>query len=127
MNKIYKAFIYSTKVQDKKNNKTFDKWHMSFKGFNYELAFWKDCEAKLRTVMLQGKLKEPLDIAFAEDDYYAKDIYYNRNDGTKGSKTRIYLKDFAEISQGEFTKKTLDDITEEKEAKKVESNPSEVH
>ena len=113
MKDLYTAFIYTTKIKDTKHNTTFDKYHISYNGKNMELALWKECEAHLISDMKVQKLSMPLEIAFDNEQYYAKTITYNRNDGTSGKKTRIYLKDYMSVKQAEYKKKTLDDITSE--------------
>ena len=103
--------IYSKKFKGGKDGKGFSKlFARTEAGSVVECHLCKDADAELTL----AKLNWPVNCILGEDDYFIDTKSYVAKDGSKKDKDVLVIKSWQSISQGEFKKRTLDDIDAER-------------
>lgn len=101
--------LYTKKIHNTKNNTTFDKPFISYKGKRFEAVLSKDVRERLN----KETIKYPMDIDLYDEDYFMKRVTYIRNDKTQGHKYQIAILGYSNPRAGHFEKRTLDMVVEE--------------
>lgn len=107
-------FVYKTKIKCIKDGKpsTFDKYKVSYQGYNFDLHFNSEDIKK----QFEYEIKDfPVNLLVNDDDYYPRKKSFTRTDGTKGKKWVLFLINYQTYKQAEFTKRTIDDVISELE------------
>ena len=112
LNTMVELFVYKTKITDNKdprNTKSWDKYKVSYKGFNFDMYFTEECRKTF-----EYEVKEfPITLSVEDDDYFLKKKTYKRNDGTNGSKWVMVISGYEKFTKAEFKKRTIDDVVDE--------------
>ena len=95
-------FIYQRMVMKKDKSGKFPKNKASYEDVSWDTNFTKECNEKLTKDMLKGNLKFPINLTLDDTQYFTKPETFVRNDGTKGTKQVLIIKDYDSITQAEF-------------------------
>lgn len=104
--------LYVKKFNNAKGG-TFEKHFASYNGIVMEAQLTKITRPKIEAEKLNWPVKLDLD----EEDYFIKEKTFTRKDGSEGTKEVLVILDYQNAEQGEFKKKTLDDLVEEEALK----------
>lgn len=108
----FKLFVYEKMVNKKDKSGKFPKTKASIDDVSFDLIITKDCDAKLKAEMLKRGITYPVSLVVNTSQYWVKVEEFMRNDGTKGSKTNIYIKDYESVNQDKFKEaESLHDLT----------------
>lgn len=109
---MVELFIYKTKIVDNKdprNTKTWDKYKVSYRGYNFDMYFSEECRKRF-----EYEVKEfPVILMVEDTDYFIKKKTFKRNDNTTGKKWVLVVSDYNEFKKAEFRKRTIDDVINE--------------
>ena len=95
-------FIYQRMVMKKDKSGKFPKTKASYEDVSWDTNFTKECSEKLAKDMLKANLEYPVSITLDQTQYFTKPENFVRNDGTKGTKQVLIIKDYAKVVQAEF-------------------------
>ena len=111
---MIKVLVYVQQVHDEKRGIDFPKDKASYKGHTLDVTYSKDAKATLQEVIKARGLHFPLELSLEDGvDYFCKKVTFTRNDGTTGSKIKLVIMSFGEVSQGKFLDRNLDDLMAE--------------
>lgn len=115
MENTISVLLFQSHVVDKKHSLEFDKDRVAYRHKTFDAILSKGFRAYIEKEMAKGDLRYPLMLELRADDYFTKSKKYTKSDGVEGTKNVITLLGCANITQGRFESKSLDDVVNDLE------------